>query len=108
MSKKTILDPVLLQYPLIDIGDIVEWRNESLIKLTRKQRRIIKKLDDPEIVALFLDQKKGEILLGTSTGENLIRQQQQQEMDPKKSKEEESTIFQRAAAQMKEKNDKYE
>ena len=101
-EKKPKLDPVLLEYPLISIGDIVEWQHDSLMKLTRKQKKILSKLD-AHVVALFLDQRKGEILLGTATGENIIQQQQKEEMDPSAPKRD-NTIFQRAAAEMAKEN----
>lgn len=68
-----------MTYPLTEVGDIVEWQTKpDVLNLTRKQKKILKRLDH-NIVAVFIDPSEGQIVLGTATGENLIRKQQEED-----------------------------
>ena len=71
-KKQTGLDQpaVLLAHPRMPEGHVIEWE-EPVLKLTRKQRRQLKKMGNPKVGMVLLDQENGLIVVGRATGESV-------------------------------------
>lgn len=72
MSKKrtkNLQQPaVILAHPRMPEGAIIDWIPETF-KLSRKQKKQLKKLDYPKIAILLFDQQNEIFLLGTAGGD---------------------------------------
>lgn len=66
MKKPNLEQPaVILAHPRLPEGQVIDWISAPL-KLTRKQKRQLKKMGNPKIATLLFDQQNGIVALGTA------------------------------------------